>query len=775
MKLPSACEDECKARRHLRVSGIVQGIGFRPYIYRLAQQHKLTGFVRNTPEGVVIEIEGAPDTLDRFVAALPHQGPPLMRVDAIEATDLTTVGDERFIITESESGEDVLAWVPADIAACESCLAEMHHASDRRHSYPFINCTNCGPRYSIILDIPYDRVRTTMAGFSMCKACRDEYDNPMDRRFHAQPNACSLCGPHLWLVDRCGKRLPLHQVEDIFKAIVNVLRSGGIVVWKGLGGYQIACDARNTEAVNELRRRKHRNEKPFAVMVRDIETAKMLCEVSEREQVALAGAEKPIVLLRKRPTAAVSANVAPDNSSLGVMLPYTPMHDLLLSAFDQERETGGVLVMTSGNISEEPIVMDESDAREKLSSVVDLFLHHDRPIYTRVDDSVVRVMDDSVMLLRRARGYSPVPLWIGRGEAEVLACGAQQKSTLCMTKAGYGILSQHIGDLENYETLQFFEQVLERMQRLFRLHPRIVAHDLHPSYLSTQLAKKMPADRHIGVQHHHAHIAGCMAEHGLKGPVIGIAWDGTGYGPEGTIWGGEFLIADYVGFERYAHLRNVWLAGGDAAVRQPWRLCCSYLHDAFDNLHLRGLPFHGSVPEASVRLVDTMLKKRVHGNETSSCGRLFDAVASLVGLCQTVSFEGQAAMMLETVAGTVDGVYDFLIEGDRPAKVDMRPMVRQIIDDVQRKVPLAHISARFHNTLIAVAADVCERARSSSGLKTVCLSGGCFQNVYLLRGCLAALRAKGFDVYFPQHVPVNDGGIAFGQAAVACERIARGI
>jgi len=756
-------------RQRLLVGGVVQGVGFRPYIYRLAQRFELTGFVRNTSRGALIEIQGTRSSVEAFVEALPCNGPPLMRLVSLASSELPLMQEETFAILDSEGGENALAWVPADIAVCGECLAEMENPVNRRYEYPFTNCTNCGPRYSIILDVPYDRGQTTMAGFVMCERCRSEYEDPADRRFHAQPNACPACGPHLWLTDSCGKDMPVYGTRPVLETVVNLLQAGGIVAWKGLGGYQFACDARKDRAVKELRRRKHRNEKAFAIMVRDSAVAETLCEVSERERALLTGSEKPIVLLRKKHDMDIAASVAPDNPSLGVMLPYTPMHALLFRIFEEKSGTRAVLVMTSGNLSDEPIVMQEVEAQEKLQSVADVFVHHNRPIHTRVDDSVVRVVEGREMVLRRARGYTPALLPGIPGEKQVLACGAQQKSTLCLTKDGVAMLSQHFGDLENYETLKFFEQTLDRMKRLFQVAPRVVAHDLHPGYLSTQFAKKLSAERHIGVQHHHAHIASCMAEHGLEGPVMGVTWDGTGYGLDGTIWGGEFLIADRSGFERFAHLRNIPLAGGDTAVREPWRVARSYLLDAFDSDVPQGIGWPDSVPESSVRIVDAILRKRIYISDTSSCGRLFDAVASVIGLFTVVSFEGQAAMALEAIADGADDVYDFAIEGRKPIQVDMRPMVRQIVDNLQRGETASRISARFHNTLIAVVGEVCARMRIETGLTRVCLSGGCFQNVRLLSGCLRTLRSNGFDVFFQQQVPTNDGGIALGQAAVACE------
>ena len=761
-------------RRRLLVRGVVQGVGFRPYVYRLAHQFHLSGFVKNTALGAAIEIEGGLAAVDAFLSALPREGPPLMRIAAIDTCDVPLHADEHFAILASEGGEHALAWVPADVAACTDCLRDVNDPTDRRFGYPFTNCTNCGPRYSIILDVPYDRAQTAMAAFAMCAACRAEYDSPTDRRFHAQPNACPACGPHLRLTDNCGKELTVHGARPILQTVVNMLRSGGIVAWKGLGGYQLACDARNDAAVTELRRRKHRNEKAFAVMVRDVATATTLCDLDGAERALLDGTEKPIVLLRKRLDAGAAPSVAPGSPWLGVMLPYTPMHDLLFRVFEDTCGPGAVLVMTSGNLSEEPIVIDEAEAQVKLQSIADLFVHHDRPIHTRVDDSVARIMERQPVLLRRARGYTPLPLRLGDTAHEVLACGAQLKSTLCLTRGGYALLSQHLGDLENYETLTFFEQTLERMQRLFQVVPRVIAHDLHPAYLSTQIAQRLPAERRIGVQHHHAHIASCMAEHGLDGTVLGVAWDGTGLGLDGTVWGGEFLVADLAGFRRFAHLRNVLLAGGDAAVREPWRVARSYLRDAFDNAPPPGLGFLASVPEVSQRTLDALLDKRIQTIETSSCGRLFDAVASILGLHQTVSFEGQAAIALESLATSATEAYDYAIDGRDPAQVDMRLMVRQIVDELRRGEPASAISARFHNTLAMVVCDVCVRMRRATGLTRVCLSGGCFQNVRLLSACVDELRARGFQVFYQRAVPANDGGIALGQAAVACELLRRG-
>jgi hydrogenase maturation protein HypF len=758
------------------VLGVVQGVGFRPYVYNLARRHGLTGFVLNSPRGVFIEVEGAPAAVESFVSALPSEAPPLVRISAVHRSEIPPTGDAEFAIRESEGSGSAFALVPPDICVCDACLADSHDPANRRFEYPFTNCTNCGPRYSIILDVPYDRPLTTMAEFAMCDECRREYTDPANRRFHAQPNACPLCGPRLLLHEPGDDVDGANGARAILERVADVLRDGGIVAWKGLGGYQLACDARRPDVVGELRRRKRRNEKPFAIMVGDITTAEELCFVSPEEEKVLLSPERPIVLLRRRPGANLADGVSPGNPSTGVMLPCTPMHDLLFRIVAERWGTAPALVMTSGNISEEPIVTDNAEAEERLAGIADVFAHHNRRIHTRVDDSVVRVIEGAPMLLRRARGYAPQTIWLGRGEAEVLACGAQQKNTLCLTRAGFALPSQHLGDLENFETLRFFEETLERMCRLFHVKPTAVAHDLHPGYLSTQLALKMEGVRAIGVQHHHAHIASCMAEHGLDGRVIGVAWDGTGFGTDKTIWGGEFLAADLAGFERYARLRPVLLAGGDAGVREPWRVARSYLLDTFGAVPA-GERWADMAPADRLRVVDAMLQRRVNTIPTSSAGRLFDAVASLIGLRHSVSFEGQAAMMLEAAAdawsGPAQQPYDFGLCGVSPMDVDLRAMIRQIVEDVQHGETQAAIAAHFHTTVTAVIVEVCRRMRSDLQLHRVCLSGGCFQNVLLLESCLRALRGNGFEVFFQRAVPANDGGISLGQAAIACELLRR--
>jgi len=789
----------------------VQGVGFRPYVHRLARRYRLSGFVQNRPNGVFIELEGQDSDLSLFLSAFESEAPPLVRILHVEQSTVAPTGETGFQINDSEAAESAFTLVPADMCVCEDCLAETRDPADRRYDYPFTNCTNCGPRYSIIRDIPYDRPATTMSSFVMCDACRAEYEDPEDRRFHAQPNACPVCGPRIRLVASgnlaasgnlvaSGNRDSNSVLESgsraVLEAVGEILLHGGIVAWKGLGGYQLACDARQSRAVAELRRRKKRNDKAFAVMVEDIRVAESLCFVSNTERAALVSRERPIVLLRRRPDAALAQSVSPANPLTGVMLPCTPMHDLLFRVLRQSWREDAALVMTSGNVSEEPIVIDEVAAEQKLSAIADAFVHHDRPIHTRVDDSIARVFNDQTMILRRARGYTPEPIWLGTGDTELMAAGAQQKSTLCLSKAGFALPSQHLGDLENYETLQFYEETLARMQKLFHVHPTVVAHDMHPGYLSTQFALKLPAERHIPVQHHHAHIAACMAEHQLQGDVIGVAWDGTGFGTDGTIWGGEFLAASYQGFDRYAHLKTIPLAGGDTAVREPWRVALSYLVDAFDGDSTQfddtfagianGLDERPS--QAKIKLVESLLRRRLHTIETSSCGRLFDAVASLIGLRQTVSFEGQAAMELESLAedgmaATGSETYEFLLDSratgatapSSSVPIDMRAMIRQILEDRTRGISSQQIAAKFHNTLVNVVTTVCVQMRRDLGLTRVCLGGGCFQNMVLLSGCVAGLQREGFEVFYPIQIPANDGGISLGQAAIASELVRQGV
>jgi hydrogenase maturation protein HypF len=738
-----------RRRVEMRLRGIVQGVGFRPFVYRLAAELRLGGYVLNSAAGLVAEVEGEANAVDEFLRLVRADAPPLAWVQEMRVAELGLRGEEGFAIRPSGGPTADFALISPDIATCEECRAEFLDPNARRFQYPFTNCTNCGPRYTIIRDIPYDRPNTTMAAFEMCADCRQEYENPGDRRFHAQPIACPACGPAL--------SAPIEEAR-------RRLAAGEIVAIKGLGGFHLACDARNGDAVERLRRRKRRSDKPFALMTADLEAAERICVISAGERDLLTSPRRPIVILDRRPDSGLPEAIAPGNHTLGVMLPYTPLHDLLFTGAPY-----AALVMTSGNISEEPIVTDNAEACERLNGVADWFLFHNRDIFMRTDDSVVREFEGTERTLRRSRGCAPQVLDLPWLAPELLACGAELKNAFCLTKANHAILSQHIGDMENYETLVFFEETLANLKKLFRVNPRVVVHDLHPAYLTTRYAQGLENVETIAVQHHHAHIASCMAENGLEGEVLGVAFDGTGYGTDGAIWGGEFLQGSYQGFERRAHLRYVPLAGGDAAVREPWRSALSYLVDTFG----ADVAFDGAAEER-VRVVRRMIARGVNTVPTSSCGRLFDAVASLTGLRNEVTFEGQAAIELEAVAA--EGIperygFGFATNG---AEIDLREAIEGITGDRGNGTPLPVISAKFHNTVAEVIVEACARMRRGSGLTRVCLSGGTFQNVKLLRGTLAGLRTCGFEVFLHSKVPPNDGGIALGQAAIAAARLKGG-
>jgi hydrogenase maturation protein HypF len=727
-----------RRRVRIRLRGIVQGVGFRPFVYNLATQLDLGGWVLNSSAGLTAEAEGAAEAVARFVDAVRMEAPPLAWIQEAAVDELTPVGETSFAIRESleESGE--FALISPDVATCADCLRDLSDPHNRRYRYPFTNCTNCGPRYTIVQDIPYDRPNTTMAKFTLCADCRREYEDPADRRFHAQPNACPVCGPSL--------SAPVEEA-------VQRLARGEIVALKGLGGFHLGCDARNEPAVKRLRARKRRSDKPFALMCRDMAAVERVCKLTGEERALLASPQHPIVILPG--LGALPDAVAPGNRTLGVMLPYTPLHHLLFDGAPYD-----ALVMTSGNISEEPIVVSNEEALDRLRDVADFFLLHDRDIFMRADDSVARVMDGRPRLLRRSRGYAPRTIDLSLDLTELLACGGELKNAFCLTKGRHAIVSQHIGDLENYETLVFFEETLGNLKKLFRVEPRAVAHDLHPQYLSTKYALGLPLPK-IAVQHHHAHIASCMAENGLEGEVIGVALDGTGYGIDGRIWGGEFLLAGYGSFTRRAHFRYVPLAGGDAAVREPWRMALAYLLDTFGEEApgmLRG------VPEEHIGVVRRMIATNFNTVQTSSCGRLFDAVAALAGVRREINFEGQAAIELESIADCAEpGRYDFEIGSGDPWQIDFRPMIAQIAKDSGAPA----IAARFHNTLAAAIAETCGRLRRETGNARVCLSGGSFQNLRLLHTTCGLLRGAGLEVYLHARVPTNDGGIALGQAAIA--------
>jgi hydrogenase maturation protein HypF len=713
----------------------VQGVGFRPFVYNLAHRLHLSGFVRNTSSGLLAEVEGDPAAIDTFLESLTREAPPLSWIQDLAVTEFSTSGDTEFLIGPSVPQTGEFSLVSPDIATCRDCLNDLADPCNRRFAYAFTNCTNCGPRYTIVRDIPYDRPNTTMAPFPLCAVCRAEYDNPSDRRFHAQPNACPVCGPSL--------SAPIEEAR-------RRLAAGEILAIKGLGGFHLACDARNPAAAHLLRERKRRSEKPFALMARDLATAETICRCSDADRAALTGPHRPIVILPAHDPA-LWRHIAPGNRTLGVMLPYTPLHHLLFQDVPYS-----VLVMTSGNLSEEPLVAGNAEAVERLAGIPDWSLTHNRDIYMRADDSVVRTFESRERVLRRSRGYVPQPFDLGHDVPELLAVGGELKNVFCLTKARYAILSQHIGDLENYQTLLFFEETLANLKKLFRVSPHAVAYDLHPGYLSTKYALSLTGLPQVGVQHHHAHIASCMAENHLRDKVIGVAFDGTGYGPDGAIWGGEFLVADYAGFERIAHLRYVPLAGGDAAIREPWRSALAWCRETPPGLL--------SVPENKIRVVRQMIAAGINTVKTSSAGRLFDAVAALIGLRHQVTFEGQAAIELEMIAGDSDAPpYPFALTATVPWELDFQPAIDEIVASDQ---PPSIISARFHNTVAEAIAETARRIRAETGLRRVCLSGGTFQNMRLLARAVSLLRAADFEVFLHAHVPPNDGGLALGQAAI---------
>jgi hydrogenase maturation protein HypF len=745
-------------RQRIVVEGVVQGVGFRPYVFQLASRCRLAGWVRNDSRGVTIEVEGDAAALAVFVAALPAELPPLATITRLEVTTIPATDDDAFSIRESATDVARRAQIPADAATCADCRRELFDPADRRHRYPFINCTNCGPRFTIVTGTPYDRPLTTMAGFSMCPACLIEYRDPASRRFHAQPNACPECGPRLELVDRQGRPLP----GDPLAESVRLLEEGAIVAVKGLGGYHLAVDAANAEAVRELRRRKRRDEKPFAVMAADLAAVEQFALVSPAEARLLDSVERPIVLLEKLADFLLADAVAPRNRTIGVMLPYTPLHHLLL-----ERDFLA-LVMTSANLADEPIAYQDDEARKRLDEVADAFLRHNRPIHTRADDSVARVLGGRALLLRRSRGFVPRGVTLAEELPPVLAVGAELKNTVCQLRGDRAYLSQHLGDLQNLESYAAFTTAIRQLCALLEVKPVVVAHDLHPDYLSTRYALEVSGLPVVAVQHHHAHLASCLAEHGVATPVIGVIFDGLGYGADGTLWGGEFLVGDLRGCERAGHFRYVPLPGGDLAARQPWRMALSYLRESYGE-DLPTVDCLTAVPVAELALVRQALDRGVNAPSASSCGRLFDAVAALLGVRGVASFEGQAAMELEALAdpATMLPLPFALKLIDGKLVFDPRPLIRALVEARAAGVPAAHLAGQFHVTLAEMVRQLCLVLRARRGLATVALSGGVFQNALLTTLVRERLERAGFTVLTHSLVPPNDGGIALGQAVVA--------
>ncbi|MGF1472510.1 MAG: carbamoyltransferase HypF [Rubrobacteraceae bacterium] len=754
--------------------GIVQGVGFRPFVYALAAGHGLAGAVRNDAAGVHIEAEGAPEDLERFVRALEDHAPPLAAVESVGWRLLPVRNETGFRIVESRDGA-ARTLVSPDVATCDDCLSELFDPEDRRHRYPFTNCTNCGPRFTITRQVPYDRASTTMSGFEMCPDCRTEYDDPANRRFHAQPNACPVCGPQAKLLDNSGNEV---APDDPIRSAARMLRGGHVLAIKGLGGYHLACNPFDPGAVRNLRGRKVRQDKPFALMARDLEQVRRLCRVGQEEETLLASPARPIVLLGRREDSGVDEEVAPRQKALGVMLAYTPLHHLLLG------DAGIPLVMTSGNRSDEPIAYRDEEAFGALGDIADYFLVHDRPIHMRTDDGVVRIALQETYPIRRSRGYAPAPLALAEGFGRhVLACGGELKNTFCLGRDRHAFVSHHIGDLENYETLRSFREGIEHYAHLFDVDPELVAYDLHPEYLSTKYAGELEEAgyRTIGIQHHHAHVASCLADNERPAGerVIGVALDGTGSGTDGAVWGGEFFEGSVAeGFTRRAHLEYAPLPGGEAAIRQPWRMAVARLVGLYGLEETLALPLAvvRETGERDVRLVARLAERGLNTPPTSSAGRLFDAVSALAGLPGTrqATYEGQAAIELELAAdGPSSSGYPFRLRADSdPWTVETRRTVAGVVEDLLAGQPAGFVSSKFHRTMAEVVVAVCGRARDQAGIGAVALSGGTFQNLLLLEQVVQLLEAEGFTVYRHRRVPANDGGLSLGQAVLA-DRISR--
>jgi len=745
----------------------VQGVGYRPFVYRLAHELGVSGWVLNDERGVLVEAEGTPEAVDALVARLRSDAPPLADVRGVTSEAVAATGTAGFEIVASTRTGAATSPVSPDTTTCEDCLAELADPADRRHRYPFLNCTNCGPRFTIVRGIPYDRPATTMADFVMCDACQAEYDDPGDRRFHAQPNACPACGPRVRLLERDGAEV---EGDDPLRTAAQDLLDGRILAVKGLGGYHLACRADDETAVAELRRRKHREDRPFALLVADVEAARGLVTLGEREVELLVSRARPIVLARRLPEAPVAESVAPRAPDLGVMLPYTPLHQLLAA------DTGVALVMTSGNVSDEPIAYDDGDARERLDHIADRFLVHDRPIATRTDDSVVRVVRDRPLLMRRSRGYTPAPLELPiASPRQLLGVGAEQKNAFCVAKDARAWPSHHIGDIKNYETLTSLRDGVAHFEALFEVAPEVVAHDLHPDYLSTRYAQERvlieggEGVELVGVQHHHAHLAATLAEHGETGPAVGAIYDGTGLGSDGTIWGGEILVGGLADFERAGRLAGVWLPGGEGAIREPWRMACSWLTQMREPLPAAFEP----IAQQRWNMVARMVMTGVGATSTSSAGRLFDAVAAMCGVRLEVSYEGQAAVEFEALAdpGAAEP-YPFELQPIAPVIMNPQPAIRALLADLAAGVPVSTISARFHAGLARVTVEACTLAAQRAGTDLTLLSGGVFQNRLLLELTSAGLQDAGLRVLVPERLPPNDGQIALGQVAVAAARLA---
>ena len=751
-------------RAEIKVTGIVQGIGFRPFIYNLAKTHLIRGWVFNNEKGVFIDAESENGNLDRFIQNISKLAPPLARIESFDVKYLDPLGYTTFEIRKSKETQEKFVLISPDVATCDQCFSELFLPNNFRYRYPFINCTLCGPRFTIIQDIPYDRHKTTMANFTMCPNCQKEYEDPSDRRFHAQPNACSVCGPSLRVEDKEGKEISGDPVETI----LDLLARGVIVAIKGVGGFHLACDATNQDTVSVLRSRKYREDKPFAVMCRDMNEVRKHCEAGREEERLLTGVERPIVILNKKHDSIIAHAVAPYQNTLGVMLPYSPIHHLLLNGSLK------TLVMTSGNVSDEPIAYQDEEAIDRLRHIADYFLLHNREIYMRCDDSVTRIFEEKPYILRRSRGYVPFPIKLFFPLEMILACGGELKNTFCLTRGPYAFMSHHIGDLENLETLTSFEEGIEHFKKLFYIEPKAVAYDLHPDYLSTQYALSVPNIQKVGIQHHHAHIVSVMAENGIDGDVIGVALDGTGFGLDGTVWGGEFIRADLRDFDRLAHLKMVPMPGGSMAIKEPWRMAMVYLSESFgDDVRDLRIDLMKRVDLKKWEVLQRMIEKKINTPWTSSMGRFFDAVSSILSVRDEVHYEGQAAIELEMVADFgVKEEYPFHLQKEaRPMVIDPKEIVRGVVRDLVKGYPSSKISGKLHRAIARIIVETCDTIRYEKRLNRVALSGGVFQNMFLLSLVTKGLKESGFEVYTHHLVPTNDGGISLGQAVIAHMRL----
>ncbi len=750
--------------KHIIIRGIVQGVGFRPRVYALAKEHLLSGWVRNISGGVEILVVGDPGKIDKFSKALQSSPPPLARIDSFVEADCDPENHPDFRIIASKDAEGDFIPVSPDIALCDDCKREMFDLANRRHQYPFINCTNCGPRFTIVRDIPYDRPKTTMASFAMCPDCQKEYDDPTDRRFHAQPTACPACGPNLSFIQN-GKVLA--EKNEALKMTCDFLNSGKIIAIKGLGGYLLACDANNPRAIETLREKKRRTQKPFALMAANLETIRQNCILSNDEEDLLLSPQHPIVLLEKKPGCSLPDELAPGQRTLGFMLPYTPHLELLF--YNKKGNCPDVLVMTSGNLSEEPIAYRDDDAQVQLSSLSDGFLVHDRAIHTRVDDSVTRRVMERTCLIRRSRGYAPNPILLPIECRSVLATGPELKNTFCMTRDAYAFISHHIGDMQNLETLRAFETGIEHYKSLFKIKPEIIACDMHPNYMASEFARRYACEQKlqlVEVQHHHAHLAACLADNGWKStdPVIGIIFDGTGYGTDGAIWGGEFLVGGYSGFERKFHLGYTPMPGGDAAILHPARMTLAYLFE--NGIEWEScLPIMKLISNEEQASVQAQLQNAINTPLTSSMGRLFDATSALLGISSFASFEGEPAILLEAQADELEtGSYEW---GKLESSICLKHLLTNIISDLKNNIAPSIIAARFHNSMIELVNKVCNKISNETDIHTVVLSGGVWQNMYLLKRIVPLIQKNGFSVLWHKQIPTNDGCISLGQAVIA--------